>query len=60
MFTMRTFVFVCPNTGHPVPASLPEQAFEDPDTYHSIECTVCADVHLVNPTTGRVLRRGEE
>jgi len=57
---MRTFVFVCPNTGRPVPASLPEQAFEDPDTYHSIECTVCADVHLVNPTTGRVLRRGEE
>ena len=47
---MRTFVFVCPNTGHPVPALLPEQAFEDPDTYHSIECTVCADVHLVNPT----------
>ena len=57
---MRTFVFVCPNTGRPVPASLPDEAFEDPDTYHSIECIVCADVHLVNPTTGRILRPGEE
>jgi hypothetical protein len=57
---MRTIVFVCPNTGRPVPASLAEQAFENPDTYHSIECTVCSDVHLVNPTTGRVLRRNEK
>jgi hypothetical protein len=57
---MRSFVFVCPNTGHPVPASLPNEAFKDPDTYHSIECAACRDVHLVNPTTGRVLRPGEE
>ena len=58
--SMRTLVFVCPITGHPVQSSLPEEAFKDPDTYHRIECTACGRVHLVNPTTGRVLRRGEE
>jgi len=31
---MRTLVFVCPITGHPVQSSLPEEAFKDPDTYH--------------------------
>ena len=57
---MGALVFVCPNTGRPVPTSLPNEAFRDPETYHSVKCTVCADVHLVNPITGRILRLGEE
>jgi hypothetical protein len=29
---MRTLVFVCPITGHPVQSSLPEEAFKDLNT----------------------------
>ena len=47
---MRTLVFVCPITGHPVQSSLPEEAFKDPDTYHRIECTACGRF-VINPQT---------
>jgi hypothetical protein len=55
-----TFLFKCPNTTHSVQGWLDEGIYEDENTYHTIECAACGQVHLVSPTTGRVLRRPGE
>jgi len=53
---MAAFIYRCPATGYNV------QAFvaDDPDrgeahAFHSVTCTLCARVHLVNPETGKVV-----
>jgi len=37
-----------------------EEVFDDPNTYESVTCLACRQVHLVNPPTGKVLGADEE
>lgn len=53
---MTPFLYRCPNTGQIVQGVSEESASDD--TYESIPCPACRQLHFVNPTTGKVL--GEE
>jgi hypothetical protein len=53
---MAPFVYRCPNTGMNVQGWIADDPTErEGETYHSITCTICTRLHLVNPKTGRVL-----
>jgi len=55
---MPPFLYRCPITGLRVQGLVAEDVPDDVDTYESITCLACQQVHLVNPATGKVL--GEE
>jgi len=55
---MPPFLYRCPITGLRVQGLVAEDVPDDVDTYESITCLACRQVHLVNPATGKVL--GEE
>ena len=50
---MPPFVYRCPNTAHRIQGYIAEDV--GPDHYEPTLCTMCQKVHLVNPTTGKVL-----
>lgn len=56
---MATFLYRCPNTSSMVQGFVQgfvaEETPGNPDAYESITCLACRQLHLVNPTTGRVL-----
>ena len=62
---MATFLFRCPNTGLRVqgwaaddaPPPHNDGASRDDDRYEAITCLACQGVHLVNPSTGKVVGR---
>jgi hypothetical protein len=59
-YDMAPFIYRCPNTG----LSVSDPALHDPtdlegETYHSITCTICTQVHLIDPKTGRALGADE-
>jgi hypothetical protein len=57
---LRPFLYRCPKTGENVQAYAIDDA-EDALTYVQVTCLACAQAHLVNPKTGRVLgREGDE
>jgi hypothetical protein len=56
---MPAFLYRCPNTGYRVQAFVAEDASDDSEDYQAITCTLCQRVHLVNPTTGKVLGEDE-
>jgi hypothetical protein len=33
---------------------------EDAETYETVQCTACAQLHFVNPRTGKVLSKRDE
>jgi len=53
-------MYCCPNTGHRVQSFSAEETSDNADTYEAVMCVACQQVHLVNPVTGRVLRKKEE
>ncbi len=58
---MVTFVYCCPNTGFRVQGYSPEQASDsDPNHFEAVTCVMCRQVHLVNPTTSKVVGEGAE
>jgi len=58
---MGTFLFRCPNTGQNVQAWVADDPAEfDENTYETITCTACRQVHLINPKTSRVLGASED
>lgn len=57
---MTPFLFRCPNTSQTVQGFVAEEVFDDPNTYESVTCLACRQVHLVNPPTGKVLGADEE
>jgi hypothetical protein len=58
---MAPFLYRCPNTGLKVQGWIADEpADDDAETYESITCLACAQVHLVNPTTGRVIGEADE
>jgi len=48
-----TFLYRCPNTGRNVQGYVADEVSED--TYESVTCLACRQVHLVNAKTGKVL-----
>ena len=52
---MTTFLYRCPTTGYQIQGYSPEQTSDDESSYEAITCLICKQVHLVNPTTGKVL-----
>jgi hypothetical protein len=57
---MAPFLFRCPNTGQRVQGWAAEEVSPDQaDIYETVTCIACQQVHLVNPSTGRVLARGD-
>jgi hypothetical protein len=57
---MATRVFLCPNTGDRVQGWFAHDGSGDSETYQSVTCLACRQVHLVNPKTGKVLGADEE
>jgi hypothetical protein len=57
---MPPFLYRCPNTGYRVQGLVAEDVSEDPESYEAVTCTACQRVHLVNPTSGKVLGAEEE
>jgi hypothetical protein len=53
---MRTLVFKCPTTGRNVQGWFSDDPSEAGDeSYESVICTACKNVHLVNPASGKTL-----
>ncbi len=57
---MAPFLYRCPNTGLRAQGFVAEDVSDDADTYESVTCLACQQVHLVNPATGKVLGEAEE
>jgi hypothetical protein len=57
---MATTLFRCPNTGQRVQAWFADDGSEDGNTYLSVACLACQQVHLINPENGKVLGGDEE
>jgi hypothetical protein len=58
---MATLLFRCPNTGYRVQGWVSDDGSEDAaETYESVTCYACRQMHLVRPTTGKVLGVDEE
>jgi hypothetical protein len=56
---MAPFLYRCPNTGLNVQGWVADDPTErDKETYETVTCTACTRLHVVNPSTGRVLGTG--
>jgi hypothetical protein len=60
LLNVPPFLYRCPNTGEKVQA----WASDDPEkgnlTYVQVTCLACAQAHLVNPKSGKVLGSADE
>jgi hypothetical protein len=52
---MAPFLYRCPNTGLRVQGFIAQEVPEDTDTFETITCLACRQIHLVNPATGNVI-----
>jgi hypothetical protein len=50
-----TFLYRCPNTRRTVQGWSAEDVSDDDTAYQSVACLACAQVHLINLKTGKVL-----
>jgi len=57
---LAAFVYRCPNTGNKVQGYAAEEVSDDPNTYESVTCLACRQVHFINPKTGRVIGEDDE
>jgi hypothetical protein len=55
---MPPFLYRCPNTGDNVQAA--DEPDDDDLTYVQVTCLACAQAHLVNPKTRKVLGSDDE
>ena len=56
---MATFIYCCPRNGHRVQGWFPDNDTpHGAESYESLTCTACGQVHFVNERTGRVLDQG--
>jgi hypothetical protein len=58
-FAMPPFLYRCPNTGQNVQAYSVDDPDEDDLTFVQVTCIACAQAHLVNPKTSKVLGSDE-
>ncbi len=56
---MATVVYRCPSTGLRVQAWFAESPDNGRETYVTITCTACNQLHLINRKTGRTLEAQE-
>ncbi len=54
------FLYRCPHAGYRVQGFVAEEVPAEGDTYEPVTCIACRRVHLVNPTTGKVLGEDNE
>jgi len=53
---MAAFIYQCPVTGYNVQAFIADDPIRrSEDAFQSVSCTVCGQIHLVNPKTGKVV-----
>jgi hypothetical protein len=58
---MVLFMYRCPATGLRVQGWSAEEVPRDgEDTYEAVTCVMCKRVHLVNPSTGKVIGQDQE
>jgi hypothetical protein len=57
---MPPFLYRCPNTGDNVQAWAADDPADESLTYIQVTCLACAQAHLVNPKTGKVLGSDDE
>ena len=58
-FGMAPVLFRCPNQGI-VTAWLADDAGNGDDTYESVTCTACRQLHFINPKSGKLLGSEDE
>jgi hypothetical protein len=59
--SMATFVYQCPATGQNVQGWILDDGHRpECDTYRTFTCIACGGMHLVNPSTGKVLSGDDE
>ena len=57
---MPPFLYRCPDTGDNVQAWADDEPDDDDFTYVQVRCLACAQLHLVNLKTGKVLGSDDE
>jgi hypothetical protein len=57
---MPPFLYRCPNTGKTVQGYSPDAEEVPDDIYESVTCLACRQIHLVNPTTGKIVGSDDE
>jgi hypothetical protein len=58
---MPAILYRCPLTGYPVQAWIAEDVTDaDENTYESVTCLACQQVHLINPKTAKVIGGSED
>jgi len=55
-----TFLYRCPNTRQTVQGWSAEDVSDDDTSYQSVACPACAQTHLINLKTGKVLGTKED
>ena len=55
-----TFIYRCPRTGLQVQGQVATNHATDCEIYEPVTCAACAQVHLVNPKSGKVLETPPE
>jgi hypothetical protein len=52
---MPPFLYRCPNTGYRVQGFTAEEVSDEgAETFVTVTCIICNQLHLVNPATGKV------
>jgi hypothetical protein len=59
-FLMAPFLYRCPTTGYQVQGWSADDTSENGNAYETLACLACGQVHLVNPSTGRVIGAAPE
>jgi hypothetical protein len=57
---MPPVLYRCPNTGLQVQGFFADAIAEGEETYETIVCTACRQIHLVNLASGKVLSADDE
>jgi hypothetical protein len=57
---MTPFLYCCPNSGCRLQGFVAEDVSNDPENYQTVTGLACQRVHLVNPTTSKVLGEDDE
>jgi hypothetical protein len=55
-----TFLYCCPNTAQTVQGWSADEVADDDTSYQSVTCLACAQLHLINPKTGKVIGAKKE
>jgi hypothetical protein len=57
---VAAILYRCPNTGFRVQGWFEDRSENGDETYETVACTACGQLHLVSPVTGKTLGTDEE